>query len=89
MNLEQILSTIRTGEGELGPIIEYYADIGEESELIPYLDDQDVLPTILYILSELPRVHEKMLKEIEMRVEIGNIPDSARAWAEDILFNHR
>jgi hypothetical protein len=89
INLQIALKTIRTGEGDLRPIINYYAESEASLELLPYLDEQGIIDTVLYILSEIPKVDERILDKIEYKIENGDVPISAMPWAEEILLNRR
>jgi hypothetical protein len=88
MNLDLALSIMRTGEGRLRPIIDYYAKTKKEYDLIPYLYDNEIRSSILYILSELPTLDSLVLIEIKKLNSIGLISDSDKAWTNDIILNH-
>ncbi len=89
MNLEEILTILRTARGRLRPIIDHYAQTRGEWELEPYLDDPLVsFTTIVYIWDELPCVDPRIVDSLKRRLESGGIPDKARPWVDDIIYNH-
>lgn len=89
MNLDLALSIMRTGEGELRPIIDYYAKTKNENELIPYIIDDEIGLSVLYILSEIPSISNSVISEIKRLLIEGLIINSGKTWADEIIFNHR
>lgn len=88
MDLENALLIMCSGEGRLRPIIDYYADKSRQPELCPFIDDSEIGTSVLYVLSEVPVVHAKILQSIKAALAKGAVSDRGRAWAEEILYNH-
>ena len=88
MDLNLALSIMRTGEGKLRPIIDYYAQKKNDDELIPYIDDKEIGPSVIYVLSELPTVSPSVVAELKRLSVIGRIDRLGREWAKEIIFNH-
>lgn len=88
MDLESALQIMRSGNGRLRPIIDYYAEKSRQPELCPFVDDSEIGASVLYVLSEVPTVHERILESIRATLAKGEVSGRSKAWAEEILFNH-
>jgi hypothetical protein len=89
MDLEEILTILRTARGRLRPIIDHYAQTRGEWELEPYLDDPDIsTTTIVHIWDELPFVDPRIVESLKRRLEAGTITEKDRFWVDAIIYNH-
>lgn len=88
MDLEKALLIMRSGDGRLRPIIDYYANKLKQPELCPFIDDCEIGASVLYVLSEVPAVHAKILQSIKVALAKKKISGRGKDWAEEILYNH-
>ena len=88
MKLKSILNNLQSGQGEIRPIIDYYAKTNKEWELFPYLTDPDISSLVVYILNELPRVDPRIIEILHQLVGAGKITKKDRFWVDEILNNH-
>jgi hypothetical protein len=88
VNTITALGIMRSGDGELSPIVEYYNRTGLEYELIDHLGDSEILSTILYVLSELSKVDSRVVIAVKALLSRGHMSDRDLAWSEEIIMNH-
>ena len=89
MKSEEILRILRTAVGRLRPIIDHYAQTGEEWELEAYWDDPEIsTTTILHIWNELPRLDSRIVESLKQRLDTGQFTEKDRFWVDEIIYNH-
>jgi hypothetical protein len=84
MNDAIALETIRSGNGKILPIVEYYATTGNIENILSNLEDNEARTGILYILSELPKLSEPCLKAVKA-LDDGKLSDQDRHFIRNIL----
>ena len=88
MNTEMAVNIMRSGDGNLSPIIEYYNRTRLEHQLIDYINDPEISSTVLYVLSELSKVDDRVVMAVKAIVDAGQVSNKDREWSEEILMNH-
>lgn len=87
MNFQAAEHIIRSGDGRLRPVIDWFAVDGNPTLLMPLLLDDETRCSALYVLAELPR--RRISKEILAAVcrIIPNTVEGSeeRHWAEEVL----
>ena len=87
MNFDEANATLRSGNGELRPVIDWLASEQDAAVLLPLLLEPDLRPSVLYVFSELPSQSISAAVTSAVKQLMSYLPNGSaeRAWALDIL----
>ena len=87
MTLDEAEHGLRTGEGEIRPVIDWLATTGDAASLLHLLQEEQTRASVLCIYSELPRA--RIPSSVFEAVEdlLPTLADGGReqAWGREIL----
>ncbi|HQS96110.1 MAG: hypothetical protein B7Y31_06930 [Novosphingobium sp. 16-62-11] len=84
MTLEEANQTLRSGDGDIRPIIDWLHD-EDATVLLPLLLDAETRTSVLYILSELPARRIPAPLRAAIREMMPGLDGPERLWAEEVL----
>ena len=84
MTLEEAEQTLRSGDGEIRPIIDWLHE-ADATLLLPLLLDAETCTSVLYILSELPARRIPAPLRSAVKEMLSGLDGRERLWAEDAL----
>ncbi len=84
MTLEEAEQNLRSGDGEIRPII-HWLHGADATLLLPLLLDAETRTSVLYILSELPARRIPAPLQLAIREMLPRLAGRERLWAQDVL----
>ncbi|WP_310533222.1 hypothetical protein [Novosphingobium sp.] len=84
MTLEEANQTLRSGDGEIRPIIDWLHN-ADATVLLPLLFDAETRTSVLYIVSELPARRIPAPLRSAVSEMLPQLDGSERLWAENVL----
>jgi hypothetical protein len=87
MTFQEAAHILRSGEGRIMPVVEWFAEEEDPISLLPMLFEEGTRKSVLYVLSELPpkRVSEPIREVVQSILPRTAKGSQERGWAMEVL----